>query len=52
MQWRNESGTIQAVALNGIAQFHPWISKGFFVKGGAAMAFVRNWLTDGGAASG
>ena len=41
---RNESGTIQAVALDGVAQFRPWISKGFFIKGGAGMAFVRNWV--------
>lgn len=44
MQWENESGTIQAVALDGVAQFRPWISKGFFIKGGAGMAFVRNWV--------
>lgn len=44
MQWKNESGTIQAVALDGVAQFRPWITKGFFIKGGAGMAFVRNWV--------
>jgi hypothetical protein len=44
MQWKNESGTIQAVALTGVGQFRPWESKGFFVKGGAGMAFVRNWV--------
>jgi len=30
--------------LLGIAQFRPWESQGFFLKGGAGMAFVRNWL--------
>ena len=44
MQWKNESGRIRATAINGIAQFRPWESKGFFVKGGAGMAFVRNWV--------
>jgi hypothetical protein len=48
MQWRNDSGTIQAVAFNGISQFRPWVSKGFFIKGGAGMAFVRNWVTTTG----
>ena len=44
MQWKNESGRIRATAVNGVAQFRPWESKGFFVKGGAGMAFVRNWV--------
>ena len=44
MQWRNESGRIRATAIDAIAQFRPWASKGFFVKGGAGMAFVRNWV--------
>jgi hypothetical protein len=44
MQWRNESGRIRATAIEGVAQFRPWESKGFFVKGGAGMAFVRNWV--------
>jgi hypothetical protein len=26
----------------------PWVSKGFFIKGGAGMAFVRNWVTTTG----
>jgi hypothetical protein len=29
--------------LDAIAQFRPWASHGFFVKGGAGMAFVRNF---------
>jgi hypothetical protein len=44
MQWRNESGRLRATALDAVAQFRPWSSKGFFVKGGAGMAFVRNWV--------
>ena len=44
MQWHNESGRIRATALDAVAQFRPWGSKGFFVKGGAGMAFVRNWV--------
>lgn len=44
MQWRNESGRIKATAIDAVAQFRPWGSKGFFVKGGAGMAFVRNWV--------
>jgi hypothetical protein len=44
MQWRNDSGRIRATAIEAIAQFRPWTSKGFFVKGGAGMAFVRNWV--------
>ena len=44
MQWRNDSGRIRATAIDAVAQFRPWASKGFFVKGGAGMAFVRNWV--------
>ena len=44
MQWRSESGQIRTTAIDAVAQFRPWESKGFFVKGGAGMAFVRNWV--------
>ena len=44
IQWHNDSGRIRATALDAVAQFRPWSSKGFFVKGGAGMAFVRNWV--------
>ena len=44
MQWRNESGRSRATAIDAVAQFRTWESKGFFVKGGASMAFVRNWV--------
>jgi hypothetical protein len=38
------SGHLRATHLDAVAQFRPWASKGFFVKGGAGMAFVRNWV--------
>ena len=44
MQWHNDSGRIRTTALDAVVQFRPWESKGFFVKGGAGMAFVRNWV--------
>jgi hypothetical protein len=37
-------GSIRTTHIDGVAQFRPWTSKGFFVKGGAGMAFVRNWV--------
>ena len=43
-QWNNDSGHIHATALEAVAQFRPWQSKGFFVKGGAGMAFVNNYV--------
>ena len=41
----SESGRDRAnlTHLDAIAQFRPWASQGFFLKGGAGMAFVRNW---------
>ena len=38
------SGTINTTHLDAVAQFRPWQTKGFFFKGGAGMAFVRNWV--------
>ena len=35
---------IRTTHLDAVAQFRPWASKGFFVKGGAGVAFVRNWV--------
>ena len=32
-----------------VAQFRPWSSQGFFIKGGMGMGFVRNWVYTGGA---
>jgi hypothetical protein len=37
-------GNIRATHLDAVAQFRPWGSQGFFLKGGAGMAFVRNWI--------
>jgi hypothetical protein len=39
-----DGGQIRATHLNAIAQFRPWRSSGFFLKGGAGMGFVRNWI--------
>ena len=38
--------TFRTAFLVGVAQFRPWDSQGFFIKGGMGMAFVRNWLFD------
>ena len=35
---------IRTTHLDAVAQFRPWASNGFFIKGGAGMAFVRNWV--------
>jgi hypothetical protein len=35
---------IRATAIEAVAQFRPWEPKGFFVKGRAGMALVRNWV--------
>ena len=37
---------IRSTFLLGVAQFRPWQSRGFFVKGGIGMAFVRNFAFD------
>ncbi len=37
-------GQIRTTHVDAVAQFRPWGSQGFFVKGGAGMAFVRNWV--------
>ena len=37
-------GRIRTTHLDAVAQFRPWASQGFFLKGGAGMAFVRNWV--------
>ena len=39
-----EQAQINITHLDAVAQFRPWTSQGFFVKGGAGMAFVRNWV--------
>ena len=42
------SGNMHGTHFDAIAQFRPWSSKGFFVKGGAGVAFVRNWVDTSG----
>ena len=37
-------GRIRTTHFDAVAQFRPWASQGFFLKGGAGMAFVRNWV--------
>ena len=37
-------GTIRTTHFDAVAQFRPWTSHGFFVKGGAGMALLRNWV--------
>jgi hypothetical protein len=37
-------GRIRTTHIDAVAQFRPWASHGFFLKGGAGMAFVRNWV--------
>ena len=37
---------IRSTFLIGVAQYRPWESKGFSIKGGMGMAFVRNWVYD------
>jgi hypothetical protein len=39
-----EDGRVRSTHIDAVAQFRPWVSQGFFLKGGAGMAFVRNWL--------
>lgn len=44
MPFDTSSGRLHATHLDAVAQFRPWSSKGFFLKGGAGMAFIRNWV--------
>jgi hypothetical protein len=44
MQVGTASGKVRATHIDAVAQFRPWGSQGFFLKGGAGMAFVRNWV--------
>jgi hypothetical protein len=37
-------GRIRTTHLDAVAQYRPWATRGFFLKGGAGMAFVRNWV--------
>lgn len=38
------AGQIRATHFDAIAQVRPWVTRGFFLKGGAGMAFIRNWV--------
>ena len=38
------SGQVRTTHVDAVAQFRPWATRGFFLKGGAGMAFVRNWV--------
>jgi hypothetical protein len=44
MPVESAEGDIKTTHLDAVVQFRPWTSRGFFVKGGAGMAFVRNWV--------
>jgi hypothetical protein len=44
MPIETSQGTIRTTHIDAVAQFRPWASQGFFLKGGAGMAFVRNWV--------
>ncbi len=39
-----EGNAFRSTFILGVGQIRPWVSRGFFVKGGLGMAFVRNWL--------
>jgi opacity protein-like surface antigen len=39
-----ESDRIRVTVLLGSVQFRPWRTRGFFLKAGAGMAFVHNWI--------
>ncbi len=38
--------TIRTTFVMAVGQFRFWKNRGFFVKGGGGMAFVRNWVVD------
>jgi hypothetical protein len=44
MPVNTEQGRVRTTHLDAVAQFRPWRSKGFFLKGGAGLAVVRNWV--------
>jgi hypothetical protein len=37
---------IRSTFVLGVVNFRPWESKGFSIKGGMGMAFMRNWIYD------
>jgi hypothetical protein len=38
------AGHINGTHLDAVASFRPWDAHGFFIKGGAGMALIRNWV--------
>ena len=46
-----DDGRIRTTHFAAVAQFRPWVSQGFFLKGGAGMAYVKNWVDILGAQS-
>ena len=44
MPVETEDGHVRSTHIDAVAQFRPWASKGFFLKGGAGTAFIRNWV--------
>ena len=44
MPMDTSQGRVHTTHIDAIAQFRPWASQGFFLKGGAGMGFVRNWV--------
>jgi hypothetical protein len=43
--FNNNSGDyVRTTFLNAVAEFRPWTSAGFVVRGGAGMALVRSWV--------
>lgn len=41
---KTAAGHAHVTHIDAIAQFRPWLTHGFFIKGGAGMAFLRNWV--------
>ena len=37
-------GQIKVTHIDGVVQFRPWTSRGLFLKTGAGMALIRNWV--------
>jgi hypothetical protein len=44
MPFETADGRSRTTHVDAVAQFRPWASHGFLLKGGAGMAFVRNWV--------
>jgi hypothetical protein len=44
MPFDTAAGHVRATHIDAVAQFRPWSGQGFFVKGGAGMAFIHNFV--------